>query len=210
MYQTHAYICIFICSSSSSEIHLVVSDSLWPHELLPGSSVHGIPQARILEWVAIPFSRGSSQPRDWTWVSLIAGRFFTIWATREAPIFICVCMCVCVCVCVCNVCTCACVHAQSLSHVQLFGTPLGSSFHGIFQVRIQEWVAIFYSRGSYWPKDQTCVSWVSCTDRKILYYCTTWKAPSVQMCTHKYQHSHSTSAFLIESWSWLIHRGSIG
>ena len=44
---------------------------------LPGSSVHGILQARILEWVAIPFSRGSSQPRDWTQVFCIAGRFFT-------------------------------------------------------------------------------------------------------------------------------------
>ena len=51
---------------------------------LPGSSVHGILQARILEWVAISFSRGFSQPRYWTWVSCIAGRFFTIWATREA------------------------------------------------------------------------------------------------------------------------------
>ena len=51
---------------------------------LPGSSVHGILQARILKWVAIPFFRGSSWPRDQTWVSLIAGRFFTIWATREA------------------------------------------------------------------------------------------------------------------------------
>ena len=49
----------------------------------PGSSVHGIFQVRILEWVAISFSRGSSQPRDWTWVSCIAGRRFTIWATRE-------------------------------------------------------------------------------------------------------------------------------
>ena len=51
---------------------------------LAASSVYGILQARILEWIAIPFSRGSSQPRDWTWVSCIAGRFFTIWATREA------------------------------------------------------------------------------------------------------------------------------
>ena len=41
-------------------------------------------QARILEWVAIPFSRGSSLPRDWTWVSCITGRSSTIWATREA------------------------------------------------------------------------------------------------------------------------------
>ena len=51
---------------------------------LPGSFVHGILQARILGWVAFPFSRGSSQPRDWTQVSCIAGGFFTIWATREA------------------------------------------------------------------------------------------------------------------------------
>ena len=49
----------------------------------PSSSVHGILQARILEWVAIPFSRGSSQLRDWTQVSCIAGRFFTVGATRE-------------------------------------------------------------------------------------------------------------------------------
>ena len=51
-----------------------------------GSSVHGILQARILEWVAMPFSRGSSSPRDQTWVSCMAGSFFTDWATREAPI----------------------------------------------------------------------------------------------------------------------------
>ena len=49
----------------------------------PASSVHGIFQARILEWVAISFSRGSSRPRGQTWVSCIAGRCFTIWATRE-------------------------------------------------------------------------------------------------------------------------------
>ena len=51
---------------------------------LPGSSVHGTLQARILEWVAIPFSRGSSWPKDGTQVSCIAGRFFTSWATGEA------------------------------------------------------------------------------------------------------------------------------
>jgi len=51
---------------------------------LPGSSVHGILQARILEWVAISFSRGSSWSRDQTQVSHIAGRFFAVWATREA------------------------------------------------------------------------------------------------------------------------------
>ena len=51
---------------------------------LPGSSVHGIFQAWILESVAIPFSRGSSRSRDQTRVSYISGRFLTIWATREA------------------------------------------------------------------------------------------------------------------------------
>ena len=49
-----------------------------------GYTVHGILQARILEWVATPFTRGSSQPRDQTQVSRIAGGFFTSWATREA------------------------------------------------------------------------------------------------------------------------------
>ena len=50
----------------------------------PGSSVHGISQARILEWVAISFSKRSSPPRDQTWVSCITGRFFTVRANREA------------------------------------------------------------------------------------------------------------------------------
>ena len=53
----------------------------------PGSSVHGISQARILEWVAISFSRGYSRPRDGTQFSCIAGKFFTIWATRETPFY---------------------------------------------------------------------------------------------------------------------------
>ena len=47
---------------------------------LPGASVHEILQARILEWVVIPFSRGFSRPRDWTQVSFTAVRFVTIWA----------------------------------------------------------------------------------------------------------------------------------
>ena len=47
------------------------------------SSVHRILLARIVEWIAITFSRGSSQPRDWTQVPCTTGRFFTIWATRE-------------------------------------------------------------------------------------------------------------------------------
>ena len=60
--------------------------TLWDHMdySLPGSSVNGILQARMLEWVAILFSRDSSQPKDWNWVSCTADRFFTAWATREA------------------------------------------------------------------------------------------------------------------------------
>ena len=62
----------------------VVSNSLRPHDCsLTGLSIHGIFQARVLEWVAISFSRRSSQPRDWTQVSPIVGRRFTPWATRE-------------------------------------------------------------------------------------------------------------------------------
>ena len=55
----------------------------------PGSSVHETFQARVLEWVAISFSRGSFQPRDWTWVSCTAGRFFTDWVSwvNHSPIF---------------------------------------------------------------------------------------------------------------------------
>ena len=51
---------------------------------LPGPTGHGILQARILEWVIIPFCKGSSLPRDQTRVSCIAGRLFTFWATRES------------------------------------------------------------------------------------------------------------------------------
>ena len=58
----------------------------WTVCSLPGSLVHGIFQTRILEWVAISFSRWSSQPRDWTRVSCIAGRGFILWAIRECPV----------------------------------------------------------------------------------------------------------------------------
>ena len=67
---------------------------------LPSSSVHEILQARILEWVAISFSRGSSWPRDRTCISCISGGFFTDWATGEdfmvnISVSVYVCMCVC-------------------------------------------------------------------------------------------------------------------
>ena len=65
---------------------LVASDFLWPPWTVACQAPlsMGILQARILEWVAMPSSRGSSQPRDQTQVSHIAGRFFTSWATKEA------------------------------------------------------------------------------------------------------------------------------
>ena len=67
---------------TKSVSHSVVS--LQPQDCsLPGSSHHWILQARILVWVAYPFTRGSSWPRDQTQVSFIAHRFFAIWATRE-------------------------------------------------------------------------------------------------------------------------------
>ena len=55
---------------------------------LPGSSVHGIFQARVLEWIAISFSSGSSRPRDRTQVPCIVDRRFTIWATKEVHLII--------------------------------------------------------------------------------------------------------------------------
>ena len=88
------------CDFVDQESFCALTGSLWSYWWCPthwdpmdwspwGSSVHEIFQARILEWVAVPFARGSSQPRDWTQVSCIAGKFFTIWATREAHSFIC-------------------------------------------------------------------------------------------------------------------------
>ena len=73
---------------------------------------------------------------------------------------------------------CKVVVVESLSCVQLFCdpmdcTPPGSSVHGILQARILEWVAIFFSRGSFQPRDQTHVS---CLGRQILYHCTTREA----------------------------------
>ena len=83
---THAYFLSFFQMLKWSESHFIVS--MGPHGLYICDSTdytaRGILQARILEWVDIPFSRESSQPRDQTQVSHIAGRLFTSWDTREA------------------------------------------------------------------------------------------------------------------------------
>ena len=72
------YFLYFLLCESESQSRSVVFNSLWPH------IVHGILQARILEWVAFPFPRGSFQPKDQTQVSCIADRFSTVWATSDA------------------------------------------------------------------------------------------------------------------------------
>ena len=106
----------------------------------PGSTVHGIFQARILEWVAISFSRGSSWPRDRTQVSCIAGIFFTDWAMREASVQL--------------ICRLLLLLLSHFSQVRLCdpidGSPLGSSVPGFLQARILEWVAISFSNAWKW------------------------------------------------------------
>ena len=99
----------------------------------PGSSVHGVLHARILEWVAISFSRGSSWPRDWTWVSCMAGRFFTDWVTREAKIKV-----------------------KVTQSCPTLSDPMDYRVQGVLQARILEWVAfsllqrIFPTQESIW------------------------------------------------------------
>ena len=75
-------VCVCVCVGCFSRLQFFVTP--WTVCSPPGSSVHGILQARIVEWVALPSSRESSQPRDQTRVSCFAGRFFTTWATRVA------------------------------------------------------------------------------------------------------------------------------
>ena len=126
---------------------------------LTGFSVHGILQARILQWVAIPFSRGSSQHRNQTQVSFIAGRFFTVWTTREAQLGL---------------------YSPRNSPGQNTGVGNCSLLQGIFptqgsnpgllhcrrilyqlshkgSLRILEWVAYPFSREFFQPRNQTRV-----------------------------------------------------
>ena len=96
---------------------------------LPGTSVHGIFKARILEWVAISSSRGSTRPRDQTWVSRIVGRRFIVWAAAAA--------------------------AKSLQSGPTLcdptdSSPPGSTIPGILQARTLEWVAISFSNAWKW------------------------------------------------------------
>ena len=78
-YLTLTTLVSFWVSEWVSEVWSVMSNSLQPHGI-----VHAILQPKILEWVAFPLFRGSSQPRDRTQVSRVAGRFFISWTTKEA------------------------------------------------------------------------------------------------------------------------------
>ena len=100
----------------------------------PGSSVHGISQARILEWVAISFFRGSSWPRDQAHIStdsLLSHQWSEV--SQSCPTL-------------CDPMDCS--------------LP-GFSFHAIFQARVPEWIAISFSRGASRPRDRTQVSHIA-------------------------------------------------
>ena len=106
---------------------------------LSGPSLHGIFQAKVLEWIAISFSRGSCWPRNWTWLSRVAGRWFTIWATRDPP----------------GSMAAAAAAAKSLqSCPTLFdpidGSPPGFPVPGILQARTLVCVAISFSNAWKW------------------------------------------------------------
>ena len=136
-------------------------------------------QARILEWVAMPSSRGSSQPKDRTLVSCISficKHILYHWATWEAwantylngpqwvvPAWMLGQLC---------------LRAKTLQFYLTLCNPMGCSLpgpsiHGILLARILEWVAICFSRGSSQPRDQTRIS---CIGRQILYHWATRKA----------------------------------
>ena len=146
-----------------------------------GSSIHGISQANILEWVAISFSGGSSQPGDRThipWIdrqiiyhggtreALTVHYILVIWVSSDTIVKGCA--------------VCAVSEGSSWSNREMTPwsevkwsgvaqscptlcnpmdcSPAGSSIHGIFQARVLDWVAISFPRGSSWPRNQTLVS----------------------------------------------------
>ena len=143
-----AFVCLFLTLCASMLRCLLCPTLCDPMGYSPSdSSAHGILQARTLEWVAIPSSRGSSQLRDRThisYVSALAGGFFTTRSLLLAGVF----------------------HKCQLSESEVTQlcltlcypveySPPGSSVHRIFWARILEWVAISFSRVSSQPRDWT-------------------------------------------------------
>ena len=131
----------------------------------PGYSVYGI-VARILKCVTISYSRWSSRPRDWTWVSFTSciGRWvLTTSATWEVLWAMCVCAKLLqLCLSLCDLMDCS---------------PPDSSVRGILQARILEWVATPSSKGSSQFREWTCVSYVPCIGRQVFTTSAAWKAP---------------------------------
>ena len=158
MSPTTRWPCVCLCSVTQlSEVTVTQSCQLCDPMgcSLPGSFTHGILQARILEYVAVLFSRGSSQPRDPTQISLIAGRFFTNWATAISNVWF-----------------------------FFFFDPMvcslpSSSVHGILCARILEWVAIPFSRGIF-PIQGSNPGLLHC--RHILYHLNYQGSPRWLYC----------------------------
>ena len=136
----------------------------------PGSSTHGIFQARLLDWVAISFSRRSSWPRDRTRVFRIADKRFTVWTTTESKFT---------------------QSYPTLCDPMDCSLP-GSSVHGIFQAIVLEWIAISFSRGSSRPRDRVQVSRI--VDKRF----TAW-ATAINCCFAKECSNYCTVALISHS-----------
>ena len=85
-------------------------------------------------------------------------------------------------------------------------SPPGSSGRGISQARIQEWVAISFSRGSFQPRDWTCISWISCIGRWILYHCAPWEAEDSITLTKTWKRKHKNR----KHWEFADGCGNVG
>ena len=164
--------------------------------MVAGSSVHGICQARVLEWVAIAFSGkmslditkcglryqncsletyfiihyvSTSDQNQSHWQN---NKILLLIIIRQIPVVSLTCLEMHVCSVLSNSCD------------PMDCNPPGSSLYGIFQARILEWIAIFPSRGSSWPKDRTCVSWVSCVAGRFFYHLRHWASKYLSVVHH--------------------------
>ena len=119
---------------------------------LPGSAVHGIFQARVLEWGAIALGREQSPtltPGHWSSIIFASSAFQPL---LSATAYVCTCQVTSLCPTLCDFMDC------------------NLSWDSILQTRILEWVAMHSSKGSSQPRDQTHISYVSCIDRQVLYH----------------------------------------
>ena len=155
----------------------------------PGCSVHGISQARILEWVAVSFFRGSSSPRNRTFISCITSRFFTADPPGKPhlPVYTRVYIYTPMHTCIHSICVCPDAQSRLTFCDSLDCSPPGSSSCGIFQARILEWIAISFSRGSSWHRDWTRVL---LHGRQILYHWAIREAHTQYIHTTIYTHTY--------------------